>query len=740
MIRRLAAVAAALLGCASAGVAFAQTWRGLGPEGGVVHLLLADPFVEGRVYAAGAAGLFRSEDAGRHWRSLGADVIPVNDIPKPVAFIADRDRPGRLYLITYDWRIWRSDDSAEHWTPGALVSTSKLPPDLNYVHLVDLPGSGDGLLFAGPEGYLQRSSDGGASFTPVAELGKVGALAADPANPSTVLAGRRSDGFSLTEIWRSGNGGESWTRLLGGNADYTLRSLQFLGDGRIAAIYRGNVAISSDGGLNWQSRVEAAYPALLALVPGQPSVWMANDGHAACRLSVDEFASNLPCTDGLEAGLANFYSGTLAGVRDGAAGYRFLADAWSVGIRAYDAASGRWQPSISGFTGIRTQGLAVLPGSGLILAGRADTMTLGSRIVSSSDGGANWDEVLPPLADLISDIQFDPTTTGQPSGPHLYAAGFGSRLIRPYNSGIYKSTDGGRNWQSLDAGLPPHANGGPNLSLVKKIVLDPRSCATPPPSGICTRGPLQRLYATTYSAAGAAWSVLRSDDAGASWIGVGSALPRGVMTAAGYESANTRDVALDADGISLYVSTVTSWESEDPAVPYYPTLPNGVFHSDNRGTTWTHRSAGLPLIPGSTTTQHNVWAIATHPRRRGTLWAAANVPGQATQIFKSTDKALSWSPAGPPLTGCQVFALDVDSAAPDVIYATGYAIDQRPGCVWRSENGGASWTALDIDLPVRRVHRLRQHPDDRRRLILSSDRGVWEAMLPSDRIFDDTHN
>jgi len=110
------------------------------------------------------------------------------------------------------------------------------------------------------------------------------------------------------------------------------------------------------------------------------------------------------------------------------------------------------------------------------------------------------------------------------------------------------------------------------------------------------------------------------------------------------------------------------------------------------------------------------------------------------QIFKSTDKALSWSPAGQPLTGCHVFALDVDSAAPDVIYATGYAIDQHPGCVWRSENGGASSTALDVDLPVRRVHRLRQHPDDRRRLLLTSDRGVWEALMPSDRIFDDTGN
>lgn len=739
MIRRLAAAAAALLGCAGAGTAFAQTWRALGPEGGAVHVLLADPFVAGRVYAVGAAGLFRSEDAGRHWRALGADVIPVNDIPKPRAVIVDRYHPGRLYLITYDWRLWRSDDSAEHWTPGAYTVTTSFPPEQPYVHLADVPGSGDNLLFAGPDGYLRRSTDGGASFTPVVMLDKITAIAVDPANPATVLAGRRSTATSPTEIWRSGNGGDSWTRLLGGNADHALGSLQFLGDGRIAAIYRGNVAISSDGGLNWQSRAEAAYPALLAVVPGQPSVWMANDGHVACRLSIDEFASSLPCTDGLETGPTSFYGSTLAGTRDGG-GYRFLADAWSVGIRAYDAASGRWQPSISGFNGIRTQGLAVLPGSGVVLAGRADDMNLGSRIVRTGDGGASWSEVFPNLAEVITDIQFDPTTMGLAAGPHLYAAGLGTRRLRPYNSGIYKSTNGGQSWQALDGGLPPHSNGGPDMSSTNKVLLDPRSCGTPPPNGICARGPLQRLYATSFSAAGAAWSVLRSDDAGATWIGVGSALPRGVTTATGYETRRTLDIALDAGSETLYVSTVADWESEDPATPYYPTLPNGVFVSDNRGTTWTHRSAGLPLISGSATTHYNVWALATHPRRGGTLWAAAHAPGQATQIFKSTDKAVSWSPAGMPLTSCKILALQVDAAAPDVIYAAGYATDQRPGCVWRSENGGASWTALDADLPLRRVHRLRQHPDDRRRLILSSDRGVWEALLPSDRIFDDTHN
>ena len=53
-------------------VAGAQTWHPLGPPGGDVHSLAADPSRPGRLFLGTADGhIFGSEDAGAHWKLLG---------------------------------------------------------------------------------------------------------------------------------------------------------------------------------------------------------------------------------------------------------------------------------------------------------------------------------------------------------------------------------------------------------------------------------------------------------------------------------------------------------------------------------------------------------------------------------------------------------------------------------------------------------------------------------------------
>lgn len=704
----------------------AEVWRGLGPQGGDVHSLAADPNVDGRVYAATENGLFRSDDAGRHWTPVGSDLIPIRDIARPYAFVVDREQAGRLWFMNVFGVLWRSDDGALSWSPTGYSAGSNGPAYQPY--LTDVSGNSGSLVYANPTGYLYRSDDGGATFERGPGLNSVTMLAADPTRPGRLLATVNG------RLWQSRTGPWDWTQL----STYWVGDVEFLGNARLATIIGDKVGMSADDGATWQLLPAlVGYDSRLAATRDPNPMLVATDG-SNCRYSVDLFATSATCNGGLAT--TPSYPSNLVAVRDGAAGYRFLIDARPAGVMALQAGSTQWIVSNEGLFAFDSGGLALLPGGdGTLFSGRTTWDAMGPRILRSADRGQNWTASLDGLAYTIADIRADPTTLSLPGGAHLYAAGYGYRGGTPYNSGIYKSTNGGTSWTSLDAGLPPNtgSQGGVLMQNARRVLLDPRSCATPPASGSCNQGPLRRVYATSRSPAGAAWSVLRSDDAGANWYGVGSGLPRGASSAAGYEYVLNADIAIDAQSGFIYVATVSSRESEDENAPYVPTLPNGVFRSDNRGTTWSHRSAGLPFVPGSATTQINVWALATHPRRRGVLWAAGHVDGESTQMYKSVDETASWTPAGTPLEGCEVREITVDTAAPDVVYAVGTAIGSRPGCVWRSENGGSSWSVIDTGLPVREVKHLLQHPDDRRRLILSTDRGVWEGLVPSDRIFDD---
>ena len=127
--------------------------------GGTVAGLCA---ASGRVFAATAAGVFESTDAGQGWRLLGDG--------QPLAF-------------------------AEALTAAP-----------------------DGVLFACAAGGLHRSEDGGRRWQQVLIGGRMLAVAA--AAEGVVIAGSESDG-----VLRSDDGGRSWTGANAGLLDLTVLAL-----------------------------------------------------------------------------------------------------------------------------------------------------------------------------------------------------------------------------------------------------------------------------------------------------------------------------------------------------------------------------------------------------------------------------------------------------------------------------------------------------------------------------------
>lgn len=156
-----------------------------------------------------------------------------------------------------------------------------------------------------------------------------------------------------------------------------------------------------------------------------------------------------------------------------------------------------------------------------------------------------------------------------------------------------------------------------------------------------------------------------------------------------------------ANGIDLWksVDAGASWFLSDsglfdaPAkVVIDPTAPATLYavgteiaKSVDGGVSWTVPQPPVPPGPsvvGTSDWPFNVTGLAIDPRSPGTLFAAAS----AGRVFKSTDGGASWSATGPGLRPrSQILSVAIDPFQSSVIYA-GTSVG-----VFKSADGGASW-------------------------------------------------
>lgn len=288
----------------------------------------------------------------------------------------------------------------------------------------------------------------------------------------------------------------------------------------------------------------------------------------------------------------------------------------------------------------------------------------------------------------------------------------------------------------LESGLPSGSVAGSTISpLIRHIAVDPRSCAAPPTLGRCRSGPLQRVFALTSTEG---WRVLRSDQRGDNWVSgdaADSGLPRYTYDGNVYEAIYPIDVEVTADG-EVFLSTLYTGEADD-GTPIQPVMRSGVFRSTDGGLHWQQRSNGLPLLPGSAQTHPDVAAIAAHPRRAGVLWAAAGIYLEASRVYKTVDGGATWLPSGPLFADCWIRDLQVDVAAPEVIYAAGVGVGLASACVYRSEDGGVSWARVGGNAPFGTITELRLDERDQSLLRVSTDQGIWALRNAPERIFVD---
>ena len=237
-----AAVASTNAQLASDSVTFrALQWRLVGPfRGGranAVTGVTSNPFVYYAGYTGG--GVWKTENAGASWRnisdtffrtgSIGAIAVAESD--PNVVYVGTGEHAVRGQSSSYGDGVYKSTDAGKNWTRIGLEATKQISairvhpsnPDLVYV-------AGQGDRWKGtPDRGIYRSSDGGKTWTQVLRGQNLTSgpsdLSMDPTNPRILYAAfwdhqrlpwQVRSGGPGGGIWKSSDGGDTWTRLTEG--------------------------------------------------------------------------------------------------------------------------------------------------------------------------------------------------------------------------------------------------------------------------------------------------------------------------------------------------------------------------------------------------------------------------------------------------------------------------------------------------------------------------------------------
>jgi hypothetical protein len=208
----------------------AKSWQP-GAGGMCLHTVVLDPSHPQRIFVAiSAAGVFRSDDAGKTWRPMNRG-LKSEGIPDPNAEVGHcvhriamhRSRPDVLFMQKH-WDVMRSDDAGESWREisGNLPTDFGFPIDVHAhdpetIYVVPIKSDSEHYL---PEGKLRvyRSRTGGNEWEALTKgLPQRDcyvnvlrdAMAVDALQPCGVYFGTTGG-----QVYASANAGDSWTAIV----------------------------------------------------------------------------------------------------------------------------------------------------------------------------------------------------------------------------------------------------------------------------------------------------------------------------------------------------------------------------------------------------------------------------------------------------------------------------------------------------------------------------------------------
>jgi photosystem II stability/assembly factor-like uncharacterized protein len=587
-------------------------WRHLGFFGVCVSNSLPTPWIgsiatdptnSNIIYAGtgepavmGGIGLWRTTDGGASWNQVNFSGFV------PWCFYKIRFDPnisGRVHAATSDG-YFRSDNGGNTWVRKYAGLVSDFAVNVFNNSAVVYIAVKDG----GSNGGIYKSTNGGDSFSrlnnlPTTDIGKSMIATGNSPNIVYVFIGRNSTQLPVG-VYRSDNSGGSWTNITPQSmqvfftASVEYHSVLTVCPADPYTVMTGTISMcrSTNGGQTWTEYWD--FPAAT---------------HPYRNLHGDH--RRMEWKDG-----NTVYSGNDGGI----AVSQDRGATWSTSINILPITQ------IYNFdVGISNKNVIV---GGTQDNGIVKTVDLGHSswlFLFTGDGGG---------------IEIDPVLSNK-----VYSSHDGSSVPN-VSWGRYKTTDGGLNWSDVTHNLPAHDDWAPLIHSDKS-----------PPIYLYTNGGPH---------------MFKSTNEGGSWT---------QMNATAFPSPYILNFS-----VSKYVSTIGS-------VIYacLEDMPENGNHSgkllrvyDNG--TWYERSSGLP--------QSGAWvrSVAIHPTDVNTAYALMNgFSGQ--KIFKTTNRGVSWTNITGDLPNIPVSDLIPHPTDNNKLY-----LGSEFGC-YKTSNGGVNWYRWNNGLP-----------------------------------------
>ncbi|GMR10836.1 MAG: exo-alpha-sialidase [Anaerolineae bacterium] len=550
--------------------------------------------------------------------------------------------PDVIYAGT-EGGLFKTVDGGVTWTTTGFPKTGRLRPIGGFrprgVQVVQVDPADPQIVYAGTDDGLFKSQDGGSTWgTKRLSGARVQTIAIDPLNPDILFAGtgevRSISDTEIVGIFKSTNAGDTWVEKYDAAAEDAVMTILIDADDS-SYIYVGTFAKGSGYALG--RSIDGGETWLGMPLLQEQIVALAMTPPGSSPAAIYALAGGADLYKSIDSG----QSWIPTNVPDIPINppYALAVDPNDPNVIYV----GKYKSIDAGATwSLKANGLPPGGPSSIVIDPRDSAVYDGfstGGVYASIDGAQSWN-ASSLNGTFIEGLAIDPT-----SSDTVFAAIYG------YGHHLAKTTDGGTSWGDL-----------PNISTNRgALTIDPQNpSAIYAGFGWALRS--NRLY-----------SLQKSADAGQSWTSTGY-----LFSMTGFHRVGTADIWVKPNDSSTILVAVAG----------YGTVGGGVYKSTNSGATWSQT--------------YSFWAtsLASDPTNDQILYFGTQHCGY---VKKSIDAGSSWSDISPsaPSGGCPFWEVrDIEVALNSRVYAaTDEGLVKWDGSSWTQLSGlpTSDITALAID-------------------------------------------